>query len=163
MKCNESQSLASRYSDVPLILSLSCLQKLPDEFVLDLDLEDIQLVERSATNPLIQVSSIGSVLPADSVGFLPVHDSMNAACLCRTLDGCGSSSSSSRYQIRAQNWRSPHACASLSPPREMSCCGHVKQNYPLYWVAAAHSGGRGVEDCWQRQPGEGADSHHWSQ
>ncbi|CAL5221921.1 g4192 [Coccomyxa viridis] len=29
-------------------------QKLPDEFVLDLDLEDIQLVERSATNPLIQ-------------------------------------------------------------------------------------------------------------
>lgn len=32
-------------------------QKLPDEFVLELDLEDIQLVERSATNPLIQVGT----------------------------------------------------------------------------------------------------------
>ena len=40
-------------------------QKLPDEFVLELDLEDIQLVERSATNPLIQVGTTLSKIHPD--------------------------------------------------------------------------------------------------
>ena len=53
----------------PSQCSYHALQKLPDEFVLDLDLEDIQLVEKSASNPLIQVSTSLRAVNPDMLPF----------------------------------------------------------------------------------------------